>query len=345
MAEIRSFPLFRHLRAEPTSHILLFKGGRKRRSGAGLAFWFTPLGASLAEVPLEDRDLAFLVSTRSADYQEVHVNGVVTVRTADPELLAARIDFSVGAATGRFRGDPLDKLAAVVVQRAQELGAGFLGGRTLAALLEGGVDDLRQAVARGLAEDAGLATLGIAVVATRILSVKPSPELEKALQLPARERIQQAADEATFARRALAVDKERAIQENELANKIELARREEKLIAQRGANENKRVSDESEARRIAAEGAARDARVEAEAAAQAIRVKQEARVSSERERMAIYRDLPSAALFGLAARELANNLGKIEHLSLSPDTFGPLLQRVLGAQARHLEESSGAEKR
>jgi len=344
MAEIRSFPLIRHLRAEPTAHVLLFKRGKKRRSGAGLAFWFAPLGASIAEVPLEDRDLAFLVSARSADYQEVHVNGVVTIRTADPELLAARIDFSVDAATGRFRGDPLDKLAAVVVQRAQELGASFLGARTLAALLGGGVDELRQAVAGGLADDQGLATLGIAVVATRILSVKPSPELEKALQLPARERIQQAADEATFARRALAVDKERAIQENELANKIELAKREERLIAQRGANESKRVTDESEARRIAAEGAARDTRVQAEASAQAIRFEEEARVEAERERMAIYRDLPSGALFGLAARELAANLGRIEHLSLSPDTLGPLLQRVLGAQARHLEDGA-AERR
>ena len=52
--------------------------------------------------------------------------------------------------------------------------------------------------------------------------------------MPTREAIQQAADEATFQRRAQAVEKERAIQENELQNKIELARREEQLIAQKG---------------------------------------------------------------------------------------------------------------
>jgi len=116
MAEIRSFPVVRHLRAEPTSHIVFFKRGRKKKSGAGLAFWFAPLGASLAEVPLEDRDLAFVVTARSADFQEVSANGVVAVRTSDPELLASRIDFSIDAATGRFRGDPIDKLAKFSVE-------------------------------------------------------------------------------------------------------------------------------------------------------------------------------------------------------------------------------------
>lgn len=337
MAEIRSYPIARHLRAEPTAHVVFFKRGKKKRSGPGLAFWFLPLGASLAEVPLEDKDLAFVVSSRSSDFQEVSVNGVVAVRTADPDLLASRIDFSIDAKTGAFRSDPLDKLAAVVIQRAQELVAAYLGRHPLAALLEGGADGLRDVVGRGLAADQGLISLGLAVVATRILSVRPSPELDKALQMPARERIQQAADEATFARRALAVDKERAIQENELANKIALARREEALIAQRGQNEKKRISDEIEARRIAAEGAADNQRIEAEASANALRVTEEARVEAERERMHIYRDLPSAALLGLAARELASNLHTIEHLTLAPDSLGPLLQRVLGAQARNLE--------
>ena len=52
--------------------------------------------------------------------------------------------------------------------------------------------------------------------------------------------------------------------------------------------------------------------------------------------MDIYRDLPPAALMGLAARELAGKLQSIEHLNLSPDLLGSLLERVLGAQARKL---------
>ena len=41
MAEIKSFVFWRHLRAEPTTHILFFKNGALRASGRGLALWLT----------------------------------------------------------------------------------------------------------------------------------------------------------------------------------------------------------------------------------------------------------------------------------------------------------------
>ena len=40
MAEIKSFVFVRHLRAEPTTHVLFFKNGDLRASGRGLALWF-----------------------------------------------------------------------------------------------------------------------------------------------------------------------------------------------------------------------------------------------------------------------------------------------------------------
>jgi len=340
MAEIRSLFLLRHLRSEPTSHVLLFKRGAQKRSARGTSFWFSPLGASIAEVPLEDRELPFLVRARSADFQEVNVNGAVIYRVTDPELLASRFDFSIDTTTGRFRGEPLDQLASVVVDRAHELAGGFLARAPLRELLDQRLEVLRDEIQQGLTTDAGLASLGLAIVATRVTAFKPSAEVERALQMPARERIQQAADEATFARRALAVEKERAIEENELDNRIELARREEELIKRQGHNEKKRVTDSTEARAIEVQASAARVRLEAEAQAEAIRVTEGARVGAERDRMAIYRDLPPAALMGLAARELAGKLESIEHLTLTPDVLGSLIQRVLGAQAQRLEDEA-----
>jgi len=89
--------------------------------------------------------------------------------------------------------------------------------------------------------------MGLMMASLRILEIRPSAELEKALQTPTRESIQQDADEATFKRRALAVDKESAIAENELQNRIELATREEQLITQHGLNERRRVEEEAAA--------------------------------------------------------------------------------------------------
>jgi regulator of protease activity HflC (stomatin/prohibitin superfamily) len=341
MAEIRRYLFVRHLRAEPTSHVVLWKNGRRKRSAAGIAFWFSPLGTSLVEVPLDDRELPFIFHGRTSDFQDAAVNGVVSYRVRDPERLAARVDFSLDTKTGAWNKDPLDKLALVVTQLAQELASSFLNRAPLERVLAEGTGTIREAIHGGLIGEPTIDGLGLEIVGTRIASVAPTSELERALQMPARERIQQASDEATFARRALAVEKERAIQENELANQIELARREETLIAQRGQNERRRAKEAAESKRIEAEAAASNQKLASEAQAEGIRVLEHARVSAESDRMDIYRDLPPAALMGLAARELAGKLKSIEHLNLSPDVLGALLQRVLGAQAKRLESEAG----
>ncbi|MDH3306215.1 MAG: band 7 protein, partial [Acidimicrobiia bacterium] len=162
-------------------------------------------------------------------------------------------------------------------------------------------------------------------------------DLEKALQAPTRERLQQTADEATFLRRALAVEKERAIAENELTSQIELARREEDLIAQRGANELRRAGDEAQSKRIEAVAQADRATLGAKAKAEGIGLVEAAHNEAETARIAIYRDLPASVLVGLAARELAAKLERIDHLNLSPDAIAPLLQNLMAAGTSKLE--------
>ena len=338
MAIITPFLFFRHVQAaSPRARSLFWKDGKLARSGRGLSFWFYPLGASLAEVPLDDRELPFLFHGRSADFQDVAVQGTILYRVAAPDVLAERVDFSLDTRTGAYAKQPLDKIALVVTELVQEVAAGWVARAPLGRVLEEGVDRIRDVLQVALARDPGLAAMGIEVAATRVSSVKPTPEMEKALMMPTREAVQQRADEATFARRALAVDNERAIQENELANKIELTRREQQLIEQRGQNERRRATEAAEARRIEFESAAAETRAKAEAEAGSIQMLEASRVDAERDRMAIYRELPPAALLGLAARELASNLHSIEHLSLSPDVVGPLLARLAHAGAARLE--------
>ena len=110
-------------------------------------------------------------------------------------------------------------------------------GQVLREVLRDGAREVRERVHAAFAAEEGMAGMGISVSGVRVASVAPTKDLERALEAPMRERIQQEADEAAFARRALAVEKERAIQENELQNQIELARREEQLITQRGQNQ------------------------------------------------------------------------------------------------------------
>jgi hypothetical protein len=78
MAEIKTYPLVRLLRSEPTAHVLRYRRGELRAAGTGLAFWFRPITSAVAEVPLDDQELPFLFHARSADFQQLTVQGVVT---------------------------------------------------------------------------------------------------------------------------------------------------------------------------------------------------------------------------------------------------------------------------
>lgn len=326
MAEIRRVWLWRHLRSDSAAHILFDRAGRRAASGKGLAFWFLPLSASIAEIPMDDRDLPLAFSGRTRDFQEVSVQGVVTWRVADPEVVAGRVDFSLDLDTGKWARQPLEAVAQRVVELAQQEAAAWIAGASLADALGTGVEAVRGRVAARLAEE--LPAFGLVLVSVRVAAVRPTAEVERALQTPARESLQQEADKATYARRALAVDRERAIAENELANKIELARREEELIRRKGQNERGRVTEEAAAAQIQAEAQAQRQRLQSATEADAIRAVEAARAEAEGARVAIYRELPPHVQLGLALQQLAQHLPAIQHLSLTPDLFGPALQQI-----------------
>ncbi|MEZ6009422.1 MAG: SPFH domain-containing protein [Planctomycetota bacterium] len=355
MATIKRFPFVRHARAEPSRHLMLFKRGRKRRSGRGIAFWFTPLAASLVEVPCDDREVAFHVRARSEDYQDVHVQGAITFQVDQPELLASRVDFTISVSSGRYLERPLERLEELFTQLAQKVGSEYVGTRAVRAALAVGQREIRVLLEKALAGDPALAAMGLRPVAVHIASVTPSAELEKALQAPTREAIQQRSDEAVFQRRALAVEKERAIRENELQNEIELARREEDLIAQAGTNEQRKAREEAEAAGIAARARTERERLDAETAADVTRMRtaaeaegiesvEAARVEAESRRMDIYRDLPAHVLVGMAAQEFAGKLQRIDRIQITPEGVGPFLQDLadLGTRlaARRVEAGS-----
>jgi len=359
MAEITNLGFFRHLRADASAHVLQFKKARLVREGRGLSFAFLPHAASIAEIPADDRELPIVFHGRSADFQDVTAQGVLTYRVTAPRTLAARVDFTIDLGSGRHLRQPLEKLALLFAQLAEQHAAGWVALTPLRQVLSAGPERIRAAIEAGLAEDATVPAMGLAVVSVRISSVRPTPDLEKALEAPTREQLQQRSDEAAFARRAMAVEKERAIQENELANQIELARRQEALISQKGQNARRTATEEAEAKRIASEAAAARSRIETaataheegtagetrarltrlqgEADAAALTLAEKARTDAEQARMAAVRDVPPAVLYALAAQALATKLEKIERVTLGGDALGPALEKLLEAGARRLD--------
>ncbi len=78
MAEIRRYGLVRHFRSEANFHVVRYSKGKVVQAGRGLAFWFLPDVTSVAQIPMDDREMPFHFTGRTRDYQEVTVQGMMT---------------------------------------------------------------------------------------------------------------------------------------------------------------------------------------------------------------------------------------------------------------------------
>lgn len=350
MADITRRLGWRHLRGAPTAHVRHHRSGRLVHDGPGLSFWYRSLTAALSEVPVDDRELAMTFHARTSDFQDVAVQATVTYRVSDPAVAATRLDFSIDPDTGAWRGTPLEQLGSLLTETAQQHALDVLARTSLASALVDGVAAVRERIAGGLAAEPRLPATGIEVVAVRVVALRPEPEVERALRTPAREQIQQDADKATYERRAVAVERERAIAENELASQIELARREEQLVDQRGTNARREAEELAAADAVRAEAeAARTVRLaeaeatrslrlaEAEATrkvrlagaeAQAEREVGAARAEAQAAWLRVHGDADVATLHALTGTRIAENLPRIESVTVSPDVLTGLLAKL-----------------
>src|SRR4051794_1456572 len=350
MADVTRRMFLRHLRGAPTSWVRHHVKGKVQHEGIGQSFWYRPLTAVLSEVPVDDRELPLLFHARTSDFADITVQATVTYRISVPATAAERLDFSVDPKSGQWRAQPLDQVATLLAELAQQPALDLLVRLPLTEALTAGIAPVREAVSVALGSDPRLTDTGVTVVSARVVAIRPEPDLERALQTPTREQVQQDADRATYARRANAVQQERASAGKELQSKIELARREQQLVEQRGANtrraaeldaESQLVGARGEAQRqeVAAQGAAERARLTAGAEADASRVRDEARAAgarvvglaeaeAEAARLAAYADLPPEVLQSLALKELAAHVPAIGELTVTPDLLSKLIGRL-----------------
>lgn len=338
MATVTRYPLIRfarHLRGSATTHVQHLAGGRPKHQGRGAAFWFRPLTAAVSEVPVDDREQAVLVRLRTRDLQEVSVPTTVTYRFADPALAASRVDFSVDLHTGQWLERPLEAVAAMIYGAVSAALTSALAGIELAGVLLADTAALAAQVQSAVTDDGRLGELGVEVVGVRFDLLRPDPDVERGLQTPARELIQQDADRATFERRARAVEREAAIGENELANQIELARRTQQLISQRGANSRREAEEAAAATAIETASTAERTTALALAQAAADTALGEAAAQAERARIAAYDNVSRDVMMTLVLRELAANLPSVDQLVLTPDLVTGLVGRLTaGGDAR-----------
>jgi hypothetical protein len=314
-----------YCKSNPTDYVLHFAAGKVAHEGAGQSFFYFRPTSSIASVPLASVNVPFVFNEPASDFQTLTVQGQITYRIAQPKKAAAMLDFTIDA-KGRHIGDQYQKLPERLVYSLQTLVRAEIQGLPLRQALVHG-DALTERVIARFQASPDVVQLGVEILNLAILSLKPTPEMAKALEAEAREALNRNADEAVYVRRNAAIEQERRIKENELQTEllVQTKRREleERQLEAEIALERQRAA--------LTDQKAENERKEADTRAYALKaVIAPVQQLDWRVLMMLNPQGGDArTTIAMAFQELATNAQKIGELNISPD----LLRSLLAAPA------------
>lgn len=311
-------------KAPPTIYVIHFQNGRVIRAGQGLSFWYFAPTSSIVDVPVASVDIPFVFNEVTSDFQQITVQGQLTYRVSNPQELSLLLDFSVNH-KGLYlaKDDPRILLAQRLVNLAQAEAKGIIQAMPLRSALTGG-EAIVSGLTAALREADAIKMLGLSLLDLSIIRLAPTPETARALEAETREVIQQAADQATYARRNAAIEEERRIKESELATELAVeAKRKDIREAKMAAD----IAVEEQRTRLIDTQVEND-RKEADSRGYALeKTLAPLQEFDWRKLLALSGSNDSRLAISLAFQELAQNAGKIGQLNLTPD----LLQSLLNA--------------
>ncbi|MBI4676229.1 MAG: SPFH domain-containing protein [Elusimicrobia bacterium] len=312
---------FSYRKSSPTEYVLHYRGGKLVAEGPGLSFLYWAPLSTLVRVPLESADLPFVFKELTSDFQEVTIQGQLSYRVSDPGRLARILDYSIQP-DGSYASDDPEQLDQRLVQAAQTRTRSLIERSPLReALLS--ADRIVSLLKQGLPADEVVAMLGLEVLGVAVAAVRPTPEMAKALEAEARERLKAEADDAVYDRRNAAVEQERRIKESELNTEIAVEGK------RRAIRERKMAADIAveEARAALVERQAANDRKAADAKAYALDATlKPLRGLDWRILLAAGTGkLDAGLLIASAFQDLARNAGRIGELNISPDLLRSLM--------------------
>jgi len=283
--------LIGYFRGEPTEYLLVYSGGQLRRSGAALAFYYWVPSTSIVSIPTGTIDVQFILNETTGNFQAVTVQGQLTFRITDPQAMASILNFGIDPVTRAYKSNDPEKLAQRIVNEVQSQARGELLKLPLEAALRQSAE-IAANVLTAVKGARALTEIGVEVLALYITSVKPTPEMAKALEAEYRESLLVKADQAIYNRRAIAVEQERRIQENELGTAVTLEEKRRELVDLQGQNNRQQAKYEAEATAV---------------------------------KLAPFKELAPQTLLALSFREMAANAGQIGNLTITSEILASLL--------------------
>jgi SPFH domain / Band 7 family len=316
--------------------------GKLKREGKGLSFFYFSPVSTIVAVPLGSRDIQFIFSETTQDFQTITIQGQITYVIENPKALAELFDFTL-AENKSNHTENFEKLNQRMNNEAQTATSSFIQGLSLKDALRS-AKAISDRISNGLKSSQAIKMLGVEIVSIDVLAVRPTPEMAKALETETREALQKDADQAIYGRRDFAVEQERRIKESELNTEIAVQEKQKQI------NEKQwqiKMIDADKARKL------REMKMEADLVVEEQKTKLTEIQAANDKRIADakgymlektlqpYKELDWKTLMaiqpgslsamdniGFAFRELAENADKIGTLNITPD----LLETVIKNQ-------------
>jgi regulator of protease activity HflC (stomatin/prohibitin superfamily) len=292
-----------YFKAQPTEFVRKVAGGRVKREGQALSFYYLERRTSIVVVPVSSADAAFVFNEQTGNYQAVTIQGQLTYRIVEPRRTMEMLNYVIDPKRRAHVSQDPERLKQRIVVAVQMETRRQVEGKSLEGVL-GNAASISAEVQEEVRSRALLAPLGVELISLNFTSVSPNPEVGKALEAEYRETLLRRADEAIYARRAAAVEEEGKIKSNELEGEISLARERERLIDLEAANDRKVSQAWGERRELEAGFTARASEME----------------------LAPYRDLDPRKVLALAMRDIGNNADKVGNLNITSEVLADLLQ-------------------
>lgn len=310
----------RYFKSVPTTYVLHFVGGKVKRKGLGMSFFYFAPTTTIVQVTQASVDVPFVFEETTNDFQDVTLQGQLTYRVTDPEKLTQVLDYSIDG-LGRYKTDDPEKLKERLVQAIQVHAHSLSQTRSLETIMTQS-SELSSELLTSMRASETTHMLGIEILALSILSVKASPEIAKAMQADTREKLLTRADESLFARRNAAIELERQIKENELrTERIVEEKRREVRQAQMQAD----VAIETQRAELVEQQVANSRKL-AQVQAEALRETLEAMKGTDwRTLMAATGGQDAKNLIAIAFNQIAENAQHIGRLDITPDLLNALI--------------------
>ncbi len=327
------------IKTGPTQYVIHYQNGRIKRSGTGMSFFYHEPSSSIVVIPVGTADIPFIFKETTGDFQTVTVQGQITYRIEDPQTIASCLDFTM--LEGRYHSDDPEKLSQRLINLAQVKVRSHIGKHTLQENLQA-AELISSGVTAALTSSESLTQTGIEMIFFTVLSIKPSPEMARALEAEARESIHRESDEAIYKRRNASVENERKIKESELSTEVAVEEKKRQIRETRANTDLALQAKQQELKQATLKGEielemdrqnlvnAKVENVRVEADVQAYGVEASLRplraLEPEVLQALTLQSAEPRLMATLALKELASNANKIGHLHLAPDLIETLMR-------------------